>query len=56
VVSADVVTDGVRFPDGGRSAARNNFPADYAWALDDGDGFARTFRDEVDYWMRAATR
>jgi hypothetical protein len=53
VISADVVTDGVRFPDGGRAATRNNFPADYAWALDDGDGFARTFRDEVDYWTRA---
>jgi hypothetical protein len=53
--SADIVTDGVRFPDGGRAAARNNFPADYAWALDDGDGFAQTFRDEVDYWTRAAT-
>jgi hypothetical protein len=51
--SEDILGDAARFPAGGRAAVRNNFPADYAWALDAGDAFAAMFRDEIEYWTSA---
>ncbi len=38
------------FPSLGRTQLRDNFPADYSWALDAGDRLGRVFADEVEYW------
>lgn len=34
----------------GRRAARNNFPTDYSFAVDQGDDLSRLFADREDYW------
>lgn len=39
------------FPERGRSAARNNFPTDYSWAVDAGDRLGQLFADEELYWL-----
>ena len=38
------------FEDHGTRLVRNNFPADYGWALDRGDLILRMFADEVAWW------
>jgi hypothetical protein len=39
-----------RFPERGRIQVRNNFPADYSWAIDSGDRLGRLIADEVEYY------
>jgi hypothetical protein len=38
------------FPALGRTQLRDNFPADYSWALDAGDHLGQALTDEVLYW------
>ncbi len=49
----EVALDEVRFPDGGRAAARNNAPADGFWGFDAGDDFGAVLRDTVSWWEAA---
>jgi len=49
----EVALDEVRFPDGGRAAARNNAPADGFWGFDAGDDFGAVLRDTVSWWAAA---
>jgi hypothetical protein len=53
IPAEDILADPVRFPDGSRRNARNNFPADYSWATDAGDKLGLMMKTEVDYWDTA---
>ncbi|MEZ4403284.1 MAG: hypothetical protein R3B06_24880 [Kofleriaceae bacterium] len=50
VTAEEILGDDVRFPDTGRLQVRNNFPADYSFAVLTGDGVGRMLADEVEFW------
>ncbi|MCC6874717.1 MAG: hypothetical protein IT378_10470, partial [Sandaracinaceae bacterium] len=53
VTPADVATTPDRYPLGGRTRSRHDFPADYFWGLDTGDQLADLFNREVTWWDTA---
>jgi hypothetical protein len=52
LVAEDVLDDPDRFPHRGTTRVRNNFPADYLWAVlgGRGDDLAAIFQTEIDNW------
>lgn len=48
--SEEILSDPAAFPAHGRVQVRNNFPTDYAFAIDSGDQLGRMLADEVEYW------
>ena len=50
VLSETILGDPRTYPAHGRTQVRNNFPADYSWAVDSGDRLGRTFADVVEYY------
>lgn len=50
LLSEVILGDPHTYPAHGRTNIRNNFPADYSWAMDTGDNLGRTFADIVEYY------